>query len=1416
MMQNVLQLFRKVISGSVILWCISLFFGIWFAQVPDEYFQNYVVSDDWIEMVDTLWTLEATIKVGEQPSTELFQVLQKNFSVVFDYFPKSPATTQIYKQCEIITWKLAQQYTSWNYSTFKNKCFDDIRWIIWDISSKHTVKTKVVAKPTDWSSPLVVTFDAKWSSDPSEDTIPSDNFFWYYKDINWVNQPIGTGPVITHTFTDPGKHVVHVTVRSANNKEEWVFDWAETIDVIVSPKAADIVVYLNWKLMASDRPLKIDSQEAKDWFVIDWSATNPLWERVILSHTWRIKWNQQENRYEFNDENEWPPGQFAISFPYNWIYTVELSILDNENNKVTSKFEVSVSDPVSLINVSPKLWNTSTEYTFDWSASYSITSRVWQYKWTLIDPNGNQVESIDARSFKKNFVIPGVYTIQLVVQDELGNTSTDIKKIDIEATDPIPSFSVLPQSDWEFPSQFILDASGTVDEDVVNWVDILTYEWRFSNPDQVTVENIGETSEKVLVTFNEVWNHVVKLVVKDSFWRSAEVDQRVQVKSTLRPQLFITPITSAWWDEVNYASKVNKNVGFYQRDFGDWNVKELTAPEWAQTTHVYKKSWIYDVQLTVATTDNWEENTIKRSVFVWQKEVPVIAYEVKSWSDQYLQKSTECEVDWEKIEAYDIKRYETFQFSLAESINAQWEKTWLEYFITPQNDETWKIYEKSSLTYDFKELWCQYIDINLQDSSTWKEVAEKVWFDVSNNLPQLWNVVITFPQSQPNNQQIWIGVWVGNTVSQSEIDKFIANQYERLLVKVSATWSKDIDGQITRFIWYYYNKKSPEDWEDYAITPATVSSHVFSVPKVEGEYIFGVKIVDNDGEEISSEEILWAGPALTFSTPWSPNIPTIDAKVETDIVQVGEQVTFLLNSEILSNKSDFIQERYYKIDLDWDNIYDTPPIKDDSYSYIYEQPGKYRPKIKVVYRWSVGTDVLWEIDVRQWVKAQFVTDAADKTVLMRNISIWDIDTQILCADIKNCAKWSDFMIQDPTTHVVEYPDFGEYQLRLVSVDTYWNRPAPYTPTLTLEDWWNVFDLLSIPESQEAEDWVWVIVSVGSQLNHTISFYPLFDGDGNCFIDLDILRDSDWDEDPLFDQDVVCNELSEKVFDSSRKKQKWSIYYVVDGELTTIPLEISFLDAIDGSDVDVDIPSSLREEYERLNALIEDVEDGKVQDRDGYYFSLLDSLSGSVTETDTRNSILLQLSEYVKSSAGLILPEEHRESLDILILMLSDESLHTAIWGTQYDQAKANILVWFEWETRETMRQEFIFLESNVSKKEIVKTQLEKIWLLSQGELQAGNIDEIDFNNIVKQICEIVFYYSIESEVCWTAPDPAVDVWTDNWSSWWTVGSSSDDSWWFSWVVKRVIIGVWILVLIFIIIVVIFAIKAKNSAWEDEE
>lgn len=162
------------------------------------------------------------------------------------------------------------------------------------------------------------------------------------------------------------------------------------------------------------------------------------------------------------------------------MYTLSLELVDNEGNRLKESYKISISDPVASIKIAPKDGSTSDTFTFDASSSYSLSSKIRNYQWLITDPNGNQVDILEAKDFKRKFTVPGTYTVKLTVTDVLGTSSYDTQQIYVSSTPPLPTFTIESTSDLKYPSQFILDAAGTFDEDVRNGADDLSYEWFFS------------------------------------------------------------------------------------------------------------------------------------------------------------------------------------------------------------------------------------------------------------------------------------------------------------------------------------------------------------------------------------------------------------------------------------------------------------------------------------------------------------------------------------------------------------------------------------------------------------------------------------------------------------------------------------------------------------------------------------------------------------------------------------------------------------------------------------------------------------------------------------------------------------------------------------------------------------------------
>jgi hypothetical protein len=172
---------------------LTLITGV-FAQksnIPPYYFANYGIKVQREQIQDMFVTIDATKSIGSELDSAFFQDLSQNFDQVFPYLPQDSQFKIIYEQCRITTDALASSYNYNGFSKFLDDCFNPFNRSIKIMNEKYTVQPVVALNPADGAAPLSVTFDATDSIDPSNDTIPSSNYFRYYKDTQGVDQLIG-------------------------------------------------------------------------------------------------------------------------------------------------------------------------------------------------------------------------------------------------------------------------------------------------------------------------------------------------------------------------------------------------------------------------------------------------------------------------------------------------------------------------------------------------------------------------------------------------------------------------------------------------------------------------------------------------------------------------------------------------------------------------------------------------------------------------------------------------------------------------------------------------------------------------------------------------------------------------------------------------------------------------------------------------------------------------------------------------------------------------------------------------------------------------------------------------------------------------------------------------------------------------
>lgn len=1372
------------------------------ASVSNEYIANYEIKTDRDNILWLLVEIDAASKIWDQVPQTKFAQLNASFQNVFPKLPQQYTFKVTYQQCLTLSQWLTT-YTNTDYqnklSTFLTSCYKPLSDILKQINAKYSVVAAAKISPQSGPAPLVVTLDARASTDPSNDTIPSKNYFRYYRDIDGQDKTIGVWPVVTATFANAGNYLVHLTVRSSNKATEGIFDGEKTMSIDVTPKTANIAVYANSQKINKDSKTKISIQEAEKWVIFDGSATIPMGGRQIISHNRSLT---SKEGFVFSQDGDGKPGIIRVVMPGQWEYKLVLTTKDNEGNAVSESYYLVVSDPVAIIKQIPSKWTTSTTFSFDAAASYSIVSTLKLYTWDLYDENGNKIDTYQGQSIKQSFKKPGAYTVKLTVQDQLGQTNVDSVQVFVESSDPIPQFTMTSSNTWKDPSEFIFDASVSSDIDQTNGYDKLTYEWFLGDASKAKLVSAEENNEKVKVQFDALGVHTIKLVAKDEFGKLAEISKDVEVKSILRPEIYAVPVATQRGNPVNFVVKSNESIVNYIRDFGDGDTRTVQSDK---ISHTYKRSGVYKVLLKVSGAEGMT-NEITKTVFIWEKESPVWWYVILDKTSNILTQNETCVQNvWGNeltYPAYQIDRYQDFTVDPSASVNTKWQKADLQFYYQPQNGE---IYKAKTFAYKFNELWCTYVDLTVEDTSISKDDKIRIRFKVVNALPVLDNVILAFPQ---------YGNEVGVGFNENNVKDIFSDTFDPLIVKVSALNAVDPDGFVSYFKWYYSYKDDPTRYLETKITPGNISYAFFSLPRVPGEFIFGVIMYDNDDGKQGNEEIVGNGPIVFFPPDVTrPDIPLVTLRSNQSTVEIWDEVQFDVVSKIISDRPDFVKERTIQYDFDGDGTRDMT-TKSDRVKYVYTKPNEfwYKPRAAVLYRWYKWVGNWWTIVVRNGLKPMLLSDSFDKMAIFRDVSIGDIANKTVCLNLEACWSQAKYSATTGLMFSVTYPAYEKYYISLDVTDKNANIASKKRAlTLTTGDTGKEFHILSIPQASVSAQWTEFFV--GKNLDNSILFYVSYNfSRGTCYVDADITADSNGDGTTAWDKDFDCNALHLQVYEPKYQSTKGRIYYTnASNQLVSSDFTVSFLD------FESQLDTGTMEIYKTLDILISSLP-AQWTGTDTTFKMLLSQLRDNLVDPIATKSNVVAVRDYWKTNA-IILDATQTSTLESVFAALSDKSVIAAEWWWVYLQAKSDILQSlpvnlrvdvdalfnnFEraWSTADTTSQQD-------QRKAILQSILD---LIQKSAAPAGDpvkenqIDPIDIDAIiVPNMCRIMSFYNIPSSLCPNADIKIVDT---------PVAAANASSGTRRKVLLRIVgIGAGI----FVLLLVVFAVRAKiKQANADEE
>ena len=1458
------KLLKTFLFGAVITWLLLSFSSAQVIssrnsknnKVPDYYYANYQFIDDWNAILDWFTDAKARYSTNQKFASFEFVQLAKYFDNTFPYLTKDYST--VYGKCSILAKMLAEEYSYVNMESLMwNACYKSLTQAINKINTSYTVNASVITNPTSWMAPLTVTFDARGSSDPSEETIPEDNFYWYYRDEKWVDRPIWQKQVLSYTFEEAGKFIVHLVVRSSN-VDKWILDWEKNITINVTPKAADIVVYANTRKMSKDTPLKIGTMEWERWVVFDGSLTVPRWWRKILSHRWTIT-NNWDTIYD-SKELKGTPSYIQKELKWSWEFKVTLSTKDNENNSVYQTYSLYVSDPVTVIRQTPINGDTSTLYNFDWSASYSITNKLSTYYWEIFDANGweehgdpikvsnDKKTSINFSSLKKR---PWNYLVRLTVTDAAAHSNVETNEIYVESTPPTPQFIAVPTKIWTYPSEFTLDASNSMDIDVENWVDSLEYSWSFSSPEDVDILSTENNNEKIVVRFNSVGNHRVTLTATDEYGKSASVSKIMNIESTLRPQIEAIPWAITWWKQMKFKSTVN-STKIYEYAWDFWDSSNNASQFITEADHVYGQKWIYDVELKV-TDSEWHRNAVKERVFIWEIDSPIAAYKVTDDKGYYLQPTESCKIEspsWtSEVLAFPVDRYAKFNINPSYSVNTKWNSAGLQYVFSKQAI-MWqdKVQKVNQLNESFSEVWCHYVDLQVSDPNVWKEDKTRIWFSVQNALPVVSNVLLSYPQDAANTSMIGFGgVQNDNRVS------FECSDTNNLTIKVTAVNAEDPDWTISRLRFYYYNVDDPDRILEFKDTWINAPYAYFLLPRIWWEFKFGVMIYDNDGGMIDSKEYLASNPSVYFPASCSDaDVPSVTLRVSPQNAQVWDEVTYTIVSKLSVNNEDFSANRTFYYDFTWDWTWDLVTKKDTvTYQFLNAYENWITPKAAVEYRRKLWIADGATIYVKDGIKPILLYNSIWNTVIFRDLSIWAFQQRELCFEKAECDKWNNkylkkhrytgdiesmtwwtnTLIKENDSFLWAYDKYWQHNVQLYLKSKYWidaqewlvvktsdnssnGRIAPWVNMITIPE--TTFQKITDPETGKTID-TRAEIFLAKNMNNKILMYINSENEWTCYVDTDIATDSDWDG--KTDNDIVfpCNKIVMVKYQPNYENVIWRVYFTIKDE--SWKESLSFKNFYIGFEWYVlELSDDNLEIYNDITKLIDGMDDSSTENTELKKY--LNKLRRNLNNVSEVSALVVDINEQI-SNGWIRLDSKQADLLDSILSRLSNsdtiEAWLVLVWMNDYEKNKQEILALIPtsdgYVTKNKISEKFAeFEKNNDSSLEDKKNMLNKIWETAVEGYKSNKWE--NENDLTTYFCNIFSYYDVISEKCVRLTESTTVQ--ENYSNAQSESSSSTKGWFPLWLKIILIILLW-WVLMMVWIIVFFSIKARiNSSSENEE
>ena len=903
-------------------------------------------------------------------------------------------------------------------------------------------------------APFIVTFDGTRSYDPSDRTIPNENYHWDLDgdgDFDDTTSSINIEGVecleedgnlnkaeITCIYMQPGSYRVALQVDSTSEPdEEYVAAGISYASVRVTPPVSRINLVArvggreevlrqyseeDGTLENDVSDLYVTSSEAISGDGITFDASKTTGNKIV-----NFEWL-------FSDSGDQIAGsaqQTVVDkrFANPGIYDATLIVTDEAGNVDRKFFQIHVESIVARIDASAVKGVPDTEFTFDASASQSDSAAINDWVWTVDGETPTGVENGE-EIFKYKFDTPGKHQVELTVSNGRDSDSTTIE-IEIESQAPQAAFTANKPLENR-PSYVVLDATRSFDPDPG---DELEFNWKIVNASEGVNYNIDsgalsgneEEASKVGIVFTERGNYTIELKVSDQhpggLKKSSTVSANVNIDSVIDvafddEQIFAGQLALNDDEELVAEAEFIINTEFGEVvaiDFGDGNKDEKRVVSGqASFDHEYTKAGSYEVRATARKGS--DKTTVSNTFIVGGGDNTIAVPKITIGDSTFTNVS----------ELPEVFRNSTVIFDASSSLNADGDTRGLSY---SWNFGDGRISTQPVVRHTYKDL----------------PPADPGYFEVS--------LTVTSDDGDSDTAEIDLVVVGAKPEAQSLIATPQGGPETPYTVKLEVIGPYDADGRVVQYEYYYFPIDEPERKLGLKTTDQQiefVEVKTFGIQGEEREYVFCVDMKDDDGNEVECMDLFDENNRPTITVVNGPNDPP-QSKFQANPtnVTVGETVNFY--DESVDPDGDIIEWTY---DFEGDNSF----VNDETYeqpniSYEYKRAGTYKVRLRIMDdkgAMAVSEPVTIFVDsILDKPTAAFTFTSTELTAEFSDNSqvdyekggtilehAWDFD---LATDSDGDGDPANDIDSDDPDPMHTYDNSGSYQVKLIITDSEYNK-----------------------------------------------------------------------------------------------------------------------------------------------------------------------------------------------------------------------------------------------------------------------------------------------------------------------------------------------------------------------------------------